>query len=126
MSKGHGAIQRKVLDMLFSHSLQHHEHEQDSWLSVFDMAGELTPDDQPYLSTALIESIRRAVKKLEAEGEVEVRTVLVQRSWSRSERGTSKRMLCARLALGDEDIERHRQQARARAELLNDIQQHLR
>jgi hypothetical protein len=109
MSRGHGAIQRQVLDLLLSHSLQPRpEHESDTYLSVFDMAEALTPVDQPYLDVALIESIRRAVKKLEAEGEIEVKKISERRSWSRNDRGTTKRMLAARLPLSTEDTEFYR------------------
>ena len=120
MSRGHGAIQRKILDLLFRHSLQPRpDHERDTYLSVFDLAEEMTPDDQEYLDNARIESIRRAVKKLEAEGEVETRTLLVRRNWSRSDRGTIKRMLCARLPLGDDDTAFYRQRAQQQAAEIN-------
>jgi hypothetical protein len=120
MSRGHGAIQRHVLDLLFSHSLQPRpKHQADTYLSVFAMADAMTPDDQDYLDVALVESIRRAVKKLEAEGEVETAKIPERRSWSRSDRGTTKRMLGARLPLGDEDTEFYREQAAAKAESID-------
>jgi len=116
MSRGHGAIQRQVLDLLFIHSLQPRpKHQADTYLSVFAMADAMTPDDQEYLDISLIESIRRAVKKLEAEGEVETAKISERRTWSRSGLDTTKRMLGARLPLGDEATEFYREQAAAQA-----------
>jgi hypothetical protein len=62
-----------VLALLDDYAQQHQEDKRDRWLSVFDLTDAMTPADQDHLSRTLIDSVRRAVKKLAAKGEVETR-----------------------------------------------------
>jgi hypothetical protein len=91
MSRGHGAVQREVLDLLHAHACQHVkiERELDTWVSVFKLAEEMTPADQEFLTPAPVGSIRRAVKTPAAQREIDAELMTVRRN------GKHKRMLTA-------------------------------
>jgi hypothetical protein len=100
MSKGYGSVQRQVLALLRDHAQTDHANKRDTYVTVFDMADAMTPADQDCLDWSLIESVRRAVKTLEAKGEVETATIGERRAWTRGEHPPIKRMLAARLTGG--------------------------
>jgi hypothetical protein len=95
MSKGYGSIQRRVLEVLERHQRRAHADD-DTYVTVLDLAAALTPWDQE-VDASKIESVRRAVKKLAAEGVIELKTIPVARDWITSSRPTTKQMLAARL-----------------------------
>jgi hypothetical protein len=59
VSKGHGRIMLEVLSRIGP-----------DWIEVIDLAGEI--EGAPEISRAAIETTRRAVKRLEREGRIEV------------------------------------------------------
>ena len=89
-------MQLEVLKLLEDHRSKPHDDEGDTYLTVFELADAMTRDARrPAVS--LVESIRRAVKRLAAEGVIELATVSVSRDVQGSERSVPKRMLAARI-----------------------------
>jgi hypothetical protein len=78
------------------HQRRAHADDGDTYVTVLDLAAALTPWDHE-VDASKIESVRRAVKKLAAEGVIELKTIPVTRDWITSSRPTTKQMLAARL-----------------------------
>ena len=107
MSRGHGTVQRRILAALREHAEQHdpmadhdptRRHPAGPYRSFLDIA-RLAAADTP----SALESTRRAIKKLEAEGVVDTR-ILPRLRWRSIDGGPERSLitpqcLCGRLSL---------------------------
>ncbi|HEY2087360.1 MAG TPA: hypothetical protein VGH54_15255 [Mycobacterium sp.] len=86
----------KVIELLEDHHAKPHDDDGDTYLTMFELAEAMTPAGrEPDVS--LVESIRRAVKRLAADGVLDFATVLVSRDVQGRARPMTKRMLAARM-----------------------------
>ncbi|MDT7738363.1 MAG: hypothetical protein QOK09_1732 [Mycobacterium sp.] len=94
--RGYGVVQLKVIELLEDHHAKPHDDDGDTYLTMFELAEAMTPAGrEPDVSP--VESIRRAVKRLAADGVLDVATVLVSRDVQGRAWPMTKRMLAARM-----------------------------
>lgn len=94
MSRGHGRVQLQVLDFLLRSDVSAHARgEEATFVPIADIAG-------PSASRSRVESVRRAVKSLAAEGLILLRCDGSPRSTSTNDEGLADHdgRLMARLA----------------------------
>lgn len=88
-------MQLKILALLDNHRAKRHSDDAATYLTVIELAEAMAPEP----TVALIESVRRAVKKLAAEKVVEIATVSVDRDVAGRTHRVPKHMLAARMGV---------------------------